>query len=71
MRDAPAITRRSAKSNRVELERGRISEWYVNGPLGLEQGFTLQAPPGYAADSLVLEFEVRGAKPRLASNGSV
>jgi len=31
--------------NRVEYRRGTLVEWYVNGPAGLEQGFTLSAPP--------------------------
>ena len=30
-----------ASANRVTYARGPISEWYVNGPLGLEQGFTI------------------------------
>jgi hypothetical protein len=34
-----------AKGNRVEYERGPLTEWYVNGPLGLEQGFTLRVRP--------------------------
>lgn len=34
-----------ASSNRVEYRRGPLTEWYVNGPLGLEQGFTLDQPP--------------------------
>ncbi len=34
--------------NRVEYERGALKEWYINGPLGLEQGFTLAKPPGKA-----------------------
>ncbi|HTR35624.1 MAG TPA: FG-GAP repeat protein, partial [Bryobacteraceae bacterium] len=33
------------EANRVEYRRGSLVEWYVNGPLGLEQGFTLAAPP--------------------------
>ncbi|MGH9431879.1 MAG: FG-GAP repeat protein [Terriglobia bacterium] len=37
-----------ASLNRVEYRRGALTEWYVNGPLGLEQGFTLQRPPGPA-----------------------
>jgi len=28
-----------AKANRVEFERGKLTEWYINGPAGLEQGF--------------------------------
>lgn len=34
----------SATANRVEYPRGALSEWYVNGPQGLEQGFTIQNP---------------------------
>jgi hypothetical protein len=34
--------------NRVEYHRGPLTEWYVNGPAGLEQGFTLAAPPNRA-----------------------
>src|SRR5271166_952157 len=34
-----------ASLNRVEYRRGSLTEWYVNGPAGLEQGFTLDAPP--------------------------
>lgn len=32
--------------NRVEYRRGALTEWYVNGPLGLEQGFTVKGAPG-------------------------
>ncbi len=35
-----------ARDNRVEYRRGAVTEWYVNGPWGLQQGFTLLAPPG-------------------------
>src|SRR5690242_7753691 len=28
--------------DRVEIARGSVREWYVRGPLGLEQGFTLE-----------------------------
>jgi trimeric autotransporter adhesin len=34
-----------AMSNRVEYRHGALTEWYVNGPLGLEQGFTIRQPP--------------------------
>jgi hypothetical protein len=37
-----------AMTNRVEYGRGALTEWYINGPLGLEQGFTLAKPPGRA-----------------------
>jgi uncharacterized protein (DUF2345 family) len=32
----------------VEYRRGSLTEWYVNGPAGLEQGFTITKPPGQA-----------------------
>ncbi len=34
-------------ANRVEYRRGSLVEWYVNGPMGLEQGFTLSTRPGH------------------------
>jgi hypothetical protein len=33
------------KANRVTYMRGDVREWYLNGPFGLEQGFTLDRPP--------------------------
>jgi IPT/TIG domain-containing protein/fibronectin type III domain protein/FG-GAP repeat protein len=33
------------RSNRVTYVRGALREWYVNGPLGLEQGFDLERRP--------------------------
>src|SRR5215470_17504962 len=46
-----------ADGARVEIRRDDVTEWYQNGPDGLEQGFTLSdfaAPPG--AEPLVLEL---------------
>jgi FG-GAP repeat/Abnormal spindle-like microcephaly-assoc'd, ASPM-SPD-2-Hydin len=40
-----AVTPR-ARENRVEYQRDGLTEWYENGPLGLEQGFTLAYRPG-------------------------
>ncbi|MFZ2420260.1 MAG: FG-GAP repeat protein, partial [Anaerolineae bacterium] len=34
-----------ATENRVEYARGALTEWYVNGPQGVQQGFTIHAPP--------------------------
>ena len=36
----------SANENRVAVAHAGITEWYVNGPFGLQQGFTLYTPPG-------------------------
>lgn len=35
-----------AQANRVEYRRGTLTEWYVNGPLGVQQGFTFPSAPG-------------------------
>jgi hypothetical protein len=35
-----------AKQNLVEFKRGPLTEWYANGPMGLEQGFTIAKRPG-------------------------
>jgi hypothetical protein len=34
-----------AKANEVSYVRPGLTEWYANGPLGLEQGFTITRPP--------------------------
>ncbi|MDH3328661.1 MAG: FG-GAP repeat protein [Desulfobulbaceae bacterium] len=39
----PALPEQS--NNRVTYRRGPLKEWYVNGPYGLQQGFTLDSPP--------------------------
>jgi FG-GAP repeat len=52
-----------ADGNRVEYDRGELVEWYVSGPLGLEQGFTVGAPPACRAQGggqVVVELSVRG-----------
>ncbi len=51
----------NAKSNRVVYTRPEISEWYQNGPLGLEQGFTLaRAPAGDQTGSLTAAVALSG-----------
>ena len=50
-----------AKANRVEYRRDGVTEWYENGPLGLEQGFTLAHRPGKAnGKALTVELALRG-----------
>ena len=47
-----------AQENRLEFLRERLDEWYVNDDRGLEQGFTLHAPPEGRRDRfVVLEME--------------
>jgi len=49
------------RGNRVLYSRDGLSEWYANGPLGLEQGFTIaRAPAGRAAGPLTLSMALSG-----------
>jgi hypothetical protein len=51
-----------AHANRVVYPHAAgVNEWYANGPLGLEQGFTLSAPPArHAAGALTLTISLSG-----------
>jgi hypothetical protein len=50
-----------ARGNRVLYARRDLSEWYVNGPIGLEQGFTVRsAPSGRPAGALTLSMALSG-----------
>jgi hypothetical protein len=52
------------EANRVEYQRGALTEWYLNDERGLEQGFALNSPPdsGRSAFStwVVLEMDLIG-----------
>ena len=57
---------------RVELVRPSVTEWFVNGPSGLEHGFTLPARPAAnpRATALRLTMQVDGAlTPQMGSDG--
>ncbi len=66
---AEVEARVGAAPNRAQYERltpaGALSEWYVSGPLGLEQGFTLTRSPCRSdrAQVAVLELGVDGLTP--------
>ncbi len=50
-----------AQQNRVEYRRGSLTEWYVNGPAGLEQGFTLRSrPDGPSTQPLTIALTMSG-----------
>jgi formylmethanofuran dehydrogenase subunit D len=56
-------------ANRVEYQRGFLAEWYVNGPVGLEQGFTLNERPGQAnGRPLTMAMDLSG-NVTMASDG--
>jgi hypothetical protein len=61
--DPPAST-----GNRVEYRRANVMEWYVNGPLGLEQGFTVHERPA-GTGPFILELAVGdGLRPILSGD---
>ncbi len=66
---APAQPRDSA--NRVLYQRAGVREWYANGPLGIEQGFTVERPSGPHADvTLALRLALGGGlRPTLMPGG--
>jgi hypothetical protein len=50
-----------AISNRVEYRRGAFTEWYVNGPAGIEQGFTFaETPRRWVAEPLTIALALSG-----------
>ncbi|MDM8542978.1 choice-of-anchor D domain-containing protein [Desulfococcaceae bacterium HSG9] len=62
--ETPRPAEIKALGNRIEFRRGPgLTEWYLNTPLGLEQGFTLDSPPGNpAGDSHArLELTLQGS----------
>ncbi len=51
----------SANANRVLYRHPGLDEWYANGPLGLEQGFTIpRAPRGHTDGPLMLSMLLSG-----------
>jgi trimeric autotransporter adhesin len=69
----------TAAGNRVEYRRGALTEWYINGPLGLEQGFTIARCPSFSlsgrsqrAEDLTVALALHGnMKASLDRNGTV
>jgi len=63
-----------AHANRVLYSHPGLREWYANGPLGLEQGFTIARPPaaaGHSGDTgpLTLELSLSGSAPPVLDPG--
>ena len=51
-----------AVGNMVAISHGSVSEWYVNGPLGLQQGFTVAEKPQAGSGPLKISMALKGAK---------
>jgi hypothetical protein len=66
---SPSAASPVAAGNRVWYPRGLVSEWYVNGPIGLEQGFTVLHRLAAGAGPLRLSLAVGGLRPVASPNG--
>jgi len=69
--DAVAAGQVTAEGNRVEIDHGTLTEWYVNGPFGVQQGFTVAAAPGESSGApLVLRLATpAGLTVRIDADG--
>ena len=62
----------ASDANRVEYRREQLTEWYVNGPVGLEQGFTIPVRPAGSSDrQLVITLAGSGLTPVSAGAGTL
>jgi trimeric autotransporter adhesin len=61
----------SVRANRATYAHPGLSEWYVNGPLGVEQGFTIaRAPSGPTTGPLTVSMALSGdARAALGRGG--
>src|SRR5262245_57150650 len=59
----------SAQGARLTIARSQLIEWYENDARGVEQGFTVLAPPAVTGGSLVIEMTARGLRPSLNDAG--
>ena len=49
----PAAATAKINANRLSYQRGPLSEWFLNGPLGLQQGWHIAEPPAGSSDQPV------------------
>lgn len=66
----PGYAAPTAALNTVSYRRAGVTEWYRNGPAGLEQGFTLQQRPAGNAASGPLTIALRTSGAALSQHGS-
>ncbi len=50
----------TADGDRVEFDRGSVTEWYLNKPTGVEQGFTIARAPAGSGDRLEVALDIGG-----------
>jgi hypothetical protein len=59
------------RANRVSYARGPLTEWYANGPLGIEQGFDIATRPDASTGPLTLSLALSGNLAARMRDGSV
>jgi hypothetical protein len=68
--EAGSVAGLHAEQDRVELDRGPLTEWFVNTPEGLEHGFTVPVRPRAEGDRLVFDIAIAGGlRPVFAGDG--
>jgi hypothetical protein len=64
------VARLRADEDRIEFDRGPLTEWFVNTPDGLEHGFTVPVRPREEGDQLVFDLAIAGGlRPVFAEDG--
>lgn len=60
-----------AEDNRLQYKRGNVTEWYVNSPLGMEQGFTISQRPEGSSElvNVVLGLDMGNLNASESANG--
>ena len=57
--------------HRVEYRRGALTEWFDNGPAGLEHGFEIPTSPAGPGESVVIDLALEtDLRPLLRSDGA-
>jgi hypothetical protein len=60
----------TAHANRITYARGAVSEWYANGPMGLEQSFSVARPQTRSDRALTIALALGGSlRARMQSGG--
>jgi len=58
VRGSTEVTPVKTSESKVEYTRGDIVEWYINSPLGIEQGFTLNSRPEKSAGESTFKLRI-------------
>ncbi|MGO9761077.1 MAG: FG-GAP repeat protein [Solirubrobacteraceae bacterium] len=66
-----AATTPRASANRVSYAHGSLTEWFANGPLGLEQGFDVSARPIAGSGPLTFSLALSGNLAASLQGGSL